>query len=89
MRVPEGEPQGNGTGGVDIAAEGWGAASLKAGVALVVAVVGFMVIPDRLLAYLSLHVRPRVRDTLVSLWFVAFFLALSWTFVAIQRKRGR
>lgn len=67
--------------------EGWGRATWKAAMILVAAVVGFMLVPDRLVAYLSLHVAPRVRDAIVSLWLILFFLALSWAFVLLQRKR--
>ncbi len=69
-------------------AEGWGRATWKAAVILVAAVVGFMIVPDRLVAYLSLHVAPRVRDAIVALWVSVAFLALCWVFVALQRKRA-
>jgi len=61
-------------------------AAWKAAAVLVVAVVGFMAIPDRLVVYLSLHVAPRARDAIVLAWVILFFLALSWAFVALQRR---
>ena len=47
--------------------ESLGAAMLKAFVILVLAALGFVVVPDRLFSYLALHVGPRLRDTLVLL----------------------
>jgi hypothetical protein len=68
-------------------AERWPAAWLRAAIILVLAVAGFMIVPDRLLVYLSTRVTPHARDALVTLWTVAFFIALSWIFVALQRRR--
>jgi len=51
------------------------------------AVVGLVLVPDRLVAYLSLHVPPRTRDALVTLWAVVAFVALSRVFVLVQRGR--
>lgn len=85
METSGGEPQAaEHRGG---GSEGWGRATWKAVVILVAAVVGFVVVPDRLVAYLSLHAVPRTRDAIVALWVTVFFLALSWAFVALQRKR--
>ena len=74
-------------GGEGTSAEGWLPAAWKAAVLLIAAFVGFMVVPDRLVAYLSLHVAPRTRDAIVLLWSISWFVALSLTFVLLQRRR--
>lgn len=61
-------------------------AAWKAAVVLIAAVVGFMVAPDRLVAYLSLHVAPRTRDAIVLLWSIFWFVALSFAFLLLQRR---
>lgn len=66
----------------------WGGALVRAAVILVASFVGFVLIPNRLVGYLSLHVVPKTRDGLVLLWVVAFFLFMCWLFVRLQR-RGR
>ena len=68
-------------------AERWGTAFWKSAVVLVVAVLGFVVVPDRLFSYLALHVGPRLRDTLVLLEVVVVFVLLTWLFVRFQRPR--
>jgi hypothetical protein len=68
--------------------ESWGGALWKAALLLVLAWLGFLYVPNRLLAYLSTRVTPHARDALVTLWVVAFFAALSWLFVALQRRGG-
>jgi len=62
-------------------------AAWKAAAVLIAAVVGFMVVPDRLVAYLSLHVASRTRDAIVLLWSIFWFVALSLAFVQLQRRR--
>jgi flagellar biogenesis protein FliO len=47
-----------------------------------------VLIPDRLIAYLSLHVSPPTRDLLVLLSFVIAFLLVGWLFVRLQRQRA-
>lgn len=68
--------------------ESLGAALLKAFIILLLAFVGFAIIPDRLVAYLSLHVAPRVRDALVTLWVIVYFVFLTWLFVRLQPRTG-
>jgi len=69
--------------------EGWGTASWKAALILLVAVVGFLLVPNQLLQYLPTHgVTPRVRDAIVAAWTVAWFVGASYLFVRIQRKRS-
>lgn len=70
------------------AVEGWGRASLKALIVWVCALAGFVLLPDRLISYLSLHVSPKTRDLLVLLFFLIAFLLVSWLFVRLQRPRA-
>ena len=70
------------------AGQSWASALVRAAVLLVLALVGFAFIPDRLIAYLSLHVAPRVRDSIISVWEIAYFVFMCRAFVVIQR-RGR
>ena len=65
----------------------WGEGLVRAAVLLVVSVVVFLVVPDRLIAWLSLHVAPRLRDLLVTLWTVAAFVGVAYLFVRLQRDR--
>lgn len=67
------------------ATERWRRASTIAAALLVVGVVGFVVVPDRLLAFLSTRTAPRTRDALVVLYVVVFLIAISWLFVRVQR----
>jgi hypothetical protein len=70
------------------ATERWRRASAMAAALLVVGVVGFVVVPDRLLAFLSTRTAPRTRDALVVLYVVVFFIAFSWLFVRVQRREA-
>jgi hypothetical protein len=65
----------------------WAAAAVRATIVLIASVVVFIVVPDRALAYLSLHVAPGVRDLLVTLWIVVAFVAVARLFVRVQRRR--
>ena len=58
-------------------------------VILALAYLGFLVVPNRLVAFLATRVGPNVRDGLVTAWVTLFFVALSGVFVAIQRRRKR
>ena len=69
--------------------DGWGDALVRAVVVLVLSFLGFVIVPDRLLTYLATRAVPRTRDGLVVLWVVVFFVAMSYGFVALQRKRAR
>lgn len=69
--------------------DGWAGALARAAIVLIASFVGFVIVPDRLVSYLATRVVPRTRDGLVVLWVVVFFLALSYGFVALQRKRER
>ncbi len=83
MRRPE---RGARTGSPE---QGWSGAALKALAMIVLCWVGFLFVPDRLLVYLTTRVSPHTRDALVSLWVAAFFVVLSWAFVALQPRRNR
>lgn len=65
---------------------GWGAAVWKGLVVLIASFLGFVIVPDRLVSYLSLHVAPDVRDALGVVWWIAFLVFLSWLFVRLQRR---
>jgi len=63
----------------------WGSASLRALIAIVASIALFVYIPDRLLAYLSLHIVPFWRDLLM-VGFVALAFGVGcWVFVWVQR----
>jgi hypothetical protein len=65
----------------------WGGATWRAAAALVAAVALFVVVPDRLLAYLSLHIVPFWRDVLMVCYVGLAFVLACWTFVRLQRVR--
>lgn len=60
-----------------------------AAVMLVASYVLFALIPNNLLAYLSIHTSPRNRDLLVSLWWVVALAFGCWLFVRLQQTRAR
>jgi hypothetical protein len=62
---------------------------VKAAVLVVALVAGLVVIPDRLLSYLSPRVGATARDALMLGYEVVAFVILAWAFVALQRGRGR
>lgn len=84
---PTSGPPADGWGGKGTGTEGWLPAAWRAAAVLIAAVVGLMVVPDRLVAYLSLHVAPRTRDAVVLLWSILWFFALSFAFARLQRRR--
>ena len=63
---------------------GRGAASVRAVVVLVVSVIVFVLVPDRLLAYLTLHLVPFWRDALMLAYTAVAFLAGCIVFVWLQ-----
>jgi hypothetical protein len=67
---------------------GWGAASVRAVVVLVVSVIVFVLVPDRLLAYVTLHLVPFWRDVLMLAYAAAAFLAGCIVFVWLQGTRA-
>jgi len=78
-----GRPEGVVSGG------GWGSDLARSGLVLILSFIGFVLLPDRLVGYLSLHVFPRTRDALVLVWIIAFFVFMSWLFVRLQGKEER
>jgi hypothetical protein len=76
-------------GGLDRGVSGmtWLVASVRAAVVLVASVVLLVVIPDRLLAYLSTRIVPGWRDFLMLLYWGAAFVVECWLFVRLQRRR--
>jgi hypothetical protein len=65
----------------------WPAASVRAMVVLVASVILFVLVPDRLLAYLSTRIVPGWRDFLMLLYWGAAFVVGCWVFVRLQRRR--
>ena len=68
---------------------GWGTALLRAGILLVLSWAAFLLVPDRLMVYLSTRVAPHTRDVLVTLWVLVAFVGLCVLLVALQRGRRR
>jgi hypothetical protein len=65
----------------------WGGAALRALGILVAAFVLFVLLPNQLLAYLSLHIVPRWRDFMMGVYLVGAFVVGCWMFVRLQRGR--
>jgi hypothetical protein len=78
------ERQGAGLGG-----HSWRSAAIRASALVILSWAGFLLIPDRLMAFLSTRVTPHSRDALVTLWVVVFFVALCRVFVILQRRREK
>lgn len=66
----------------------WGTAIVRAAIMLVVAVVLFLIVPDRLLAYLSLHLVPLWRDLAMLAYTAIAFLVGCVVFVRLQGTRA-
>ncbi len=62
----------------------WGSAFMRAAILLVVTVALFVVVPDRLLAYLSLHLVPLWRDIAMLAYTAVAFVAGCVVFVRLQ-----
>ncbi len=67
----------------------WVGAAIRAAVMLVVSVVVFALVPERLLTFLAIRVSPSVRDALVVLWWAVALVATLILFVRLQPKRTR
>jgi hypothetical protein len=67
----------------------WLRATGLAAVMLAASYLLFVLVPNNLLSYLSLHTSPRNRDLLVTLWWLFAFVAACWIFVRLQRSRAR
>jgi hypothetical protein len=66
---------------------GWGTAIVRAVVVLVATAVLFVIVPDRLLAYLTVHLVPFWRDALMLLYVAVAFVAGCVLFVRLQGAR--
>jgi len=66
--------------------DSWVGAAVRAVVMLVVSVVVFALVPERLLTYLTIRVSPSVRDALVVLWWAAALVATFVLFVRLQAR---
>jgi hypothetical protein len=66
----------------------WGSAIGRAAIVLVASVVLFVVVPDRLLAYLSLHLVPLWRDLAMLTYTAVAFVAGCIVFVRLQGARS-
>jgi len=66
----------------------WLRAAGLAAVMLVASYLLYVLVPNDLLSYLSLHTSPRNRDLLVTLWWVAALGFGCWLFVRLQRTRA-
>ena len=67
----------------------WLRAAGLAAVMILASYLLFVLVPNNLLSYLSLHTAPRNRDLLVTLWWVVGFAFACWLFVRLQRTRER
>lgn len=66
----------------------WGPAVVRGALILAGAILGFGIVPDRLVALLSSRTSPAVRDLLVTAWVALWFIALGWGLVRLQRRGG-
>ena len=67
----------------------WLRAMALAAIMLAASYLLFVLVPNNLLSYLSLHTTPRNRDLLVTLWWAVAFVFACWLFVRLQRTRAR
>jgi hypothetical protein len=71
------------------ASRGWGSATLTAGAMLLASYLLFVLIPNNLLTYLTVHVNTRARDLLIVIWWLVALVFGCWLFVRLQRGRVR
>ena len=69
--------------------EPWIHAIIRAAIMLVVSYVVFVLVPNDLLTYLTVHVNTRTRDLLMLVWWGASLVFACWLFVRLQRGRVR
>jgi hypothetical protein len=81
------EPKTSGTPRSD-GDERWDGAALRALAAVLLSLLMFIVIPDRIVTYLSRHVVPAARDLIVLAWVTFAFLFMCWAFVRLQGRRN-
>jgi hypothetical protein len=66
----------------------WVRAIGLAAVMLTASYLVFVLVPNNLVSYLSIHTSPRNRDLLVTLWWAVAFVSACWLFVRLQRTRA-
>jgi hypothetical protein len=66
----------------------WGSAVARALIAVVASVALFVLVPDRLLAYLSVHIVPFWRDLMMMGYVAVAFAVGCWMFMRLQRARS-
>jgi hypothetical protein len=66
----------------------WVRAIGLAAVMLAVSYLVFVLVPNNLVSYLSIHTSARNRDLLVTLWWAVAFVSGCWLFVRLQRSRA-
>jgi hypothetical protein len=64
----------------------WSVASIRAAGILVASLLLFVLIPDRLLAFLATRIVPWWRDLLMLLYWGVAFVIGCWVFVRLQRE---
>jgi hypothetical protein len=64
----------------------WTVATVRAALMLVASILLFVLIPDRLLAYISTRIVPRWRDLLMVVYMTVAFVFACWLFVRLQRE---
>jgi hypothetical protein len=64
----------------------WSVASIRAAGILVASLLLFVLIPDRLLAFLARRIVPEWRDLLMLLYWGVAFVIGCWVFVRLQRE---
>ena len=69
--------------------QSWGAALGRAALMVLASLLLFLVVPNRLLGYLSIHIVPFWRDLLMVGYWGAAFVAGCWLLVVLQRSRVR
>jgi hypothetical protein len=67
----------------------WIEPTVRAAIMLVVSWIVLLVVPNRLLGYLSVHLVPTWRDLLMVVWWVVAFVFACWLFVRLQRGEQR
>jgi flagellar biogenesis protein FliO len=55
---------------------------------MVLSIVGFVLVPDKIVTYLSEHARTSVRDLATLTWVLVWFLAMSWLVTRLQRRKA-
>ncbi len=71
------------------APQGWPGAIASAAAMVITSVVGFVLIPNWLIGYLSLRVSPKMRDLLVTGWWAFAFVACCALLLGLQRRGWR